>query len=102
MWDDFGSIYWGREACHLNERLLRSFLYGGLTPVLKRQAFENIEALNVKRKTEQLSGGSPFLAGSQVIEIIDQARLHLFARNDCVNEAVIEQKFGGLKARRQF
>ena len=36
------------------------------------------------------------------IEIEDQAILHFFARDDGVDQAVVEEKFGGLEARRKF
>ena len=43
-----------------------------------------------------------FRPGHQEVEILDQPLLHFLARHDGVDQAVIEQEFGGLKAGRQF
>src|ERR1044071_4456415 len=42
------------------------------------------------------------LASSEVIEIFDELGFHFLARNDGINEAVIEQKFSSLKTRWKF
>src|SRR4051812_1059792 len=41
-------------------------------------------------------------AGQHVAEVLLQARLHLSARDDAIDQTMVEQEFGGLEARRQF
>ena len=53
-------------------------------------------------RSKCLSHGNRLFPGGEEIQRRDELRLHFPARDDGVNEAAIEEKFGGLKTRRQF
>src|SRR2546429_192099 len=42
--------------------------------------------------------GRPFLPGGQIIEVIDQPGFHFLARDDGIDQAVVEEELRGLKS----
>jgi hypothetical protein len=88
-----------------NQRFALGVFYGVVSPRMQISALkiEGCRCAGGRAARGELSNsGWGLVARAHIIQVFDQLRFHLLARDDGINEAMIQQEFRSLKSGWQF